>query len=130
VIPTECPRTGSGCRTAAPWNSCGLMGPFEDHASAPRHSRPAVDVRRGGRGISVRRQRTISTRKTHALTEAATKVRTVPARIQYNPPPEPASKLEPPPMKASAGNKRSGRFPSVQLSGSPGFRFPTDTQMA
>jgi hypothetical protein len=52
------------------------------------------------------------------LSEAATKVNTVPARIQYNPPPEPASRLQPPPTKASAGDRRIGRFPSVQLSGS------------
>jgi hypothetical protein len=68
---------------------------------------------------SVRHQRTISTRRTHALSEAPTKLDKVPARIQYNPPPEPARRLQPPPTKASAGNRRIGRFPSVQLSGSP-----------
>ena len=39
------------------------------------------------------------------------KVKTVPARTQYNPPPEPASRLQPPPTKASAGNEENRKVP-------------------
>ena len=46
------------------------------------------------------------------------------------PPAESASRLQPPPTKASGGNRRIGRFPSVQVSGSPSLRFPTETQIA